>query len=230
MNGSFDFSGAFNKAWDAYKQNFLLVVGASFVASILISLTLGILAGPILAGLLIMMLKLIDGRQSDAQFEDIFSRFDIFVTTFLLLLAWGAACYVVSAILILVPLIGYVAVVLLGLAFSVFMVFAILQVAEKNMDLSEASKSAFQMVKAEFWPLIGFSAVASIISSLGAIACGLGAIFTLPMLYLMMAAAYRGCSGTGMIDVTAETVEAAEETLGETVEEEPPPLNSEQGV
>jgi len=227
MNGSFDFSTGFNKAWDAYKNNLLLVVGASLVASILISITCGILTGPILAGLLTLMLKLID-KKPGATFEDIFSRFDIFLTTFLLCLVWGVAVYMVSMILIVVPVLGWMASVLLSVAFSVFLFFAILQVAEKNMGFGDASRSAFEMLKQNFWPLIGFSIVASLVSGIGAIACGIGAIFTMPMLYLMLAAAYRGCSVDPVIDVTAETVEVIEEPSAELApaEEEPMPEES----
>jgi hypothetical protein len=202
MSGKFDFGACFNKAWEVYKQNLMLLVGASFVATLLSAITFGILAGPLVAGVLTLMLKFIDGK-TDAKFDDIFSRFDIFVPTLLLCLVWGVAAGVASMILEMIPLAGQVASFLLSVGVSVFLTFAILQVAEKGLGFGDASRSSWEMLKRDFWPLIGFSAVASIVSCIGLFACVIGVIFTAPMFYLMMASAYRNCSTAGpMIDIT----------------------------
>ena len=216
-NSTFDFSTCFNRAWETYKKHLLLLVGASLVSFILVSVTAGILTGPIMAGLITLILKLMD-EDSSASFEDIFSRFDTFATTFLLCLAWGAALYIAIIILMVVPIIGPLAAMLLGIAFSVFTTFAVMLAAEKGMDFGQASRTAFEMLKKDLWPLIGFAALASILSGVGAIACGIGVFFTMPMLYIMLAVAYRACSA----DTPTEAV-----LVEEPVVPEPPPAPAE---
>ena len=59
------------------------------------------------------------------------------------------------------------------------------------MDFWPASMESINIVKSNFWPFLGFAVVAAIIGSLGAIACGIGAIFTLPIQVCILAVAYR---------------------------------------
>jgi len=219
---SFDFSACFSQAWETYKKNMLLLIGASFVASVLVSATIGILAGPILAGLMILILKILDG-DSSAKFEDIFSQFDTFKVTFLLCLAWGVGAYIVILILMLIPIIGTIASLLVSVAVSAFLLFAVLLAAEEKLDFMTASTRSFEILKANLWPLLGYTAVASILSSAGAIACGIGVIVTLPMFYLMMASAYRNCSvesAEETIEPPASPAEAPVETPAEEPKEE----------
>ena len=37
------------------------------------------------------------------------------------------------------------------------------------------------MVKRNFWPFLGFSIVSNLIGGIGAVACGIGVVFTLPI-------------------------------------------------
>ena len=228
--GKLDIGSCFGKSFEVYKSNLPLLIGASLVASLLISVSFGILTGPLLAGLLVLVLKMVDGK-GDAQFNNLFESFDSFLTTFLLCLAWGAAAYAVYAILSLIPVLGMLAGLVTSSAFSVFIVFSILQVSEKKMGFQEASKSAFEMLKTDLWMLIAVGILASLAASVGGIACGIGIVITMPFYYVMMATAYRACSGNDSecieleVPVVAEEVSAPEpaETTDPTtiVEEEP---------
>jgi hypothetical protein len=223
MNGiRFNFTAALNQSIEIYKKNFLLLVGASLVASILTSVTVGILTGPIMAGLITLILKLMD-KDSSAAFEDIFSRFDTFATTFLLCFVWGIALYIGMILLMVIPIIGQLVAILIGIGFSVFITFAIMLAAEKGMNFSQASRAAFDMLKKDFWPLIGFTALASVLSGVGAIACGIGVIFTMPIFYIMLASAYRNCSAqTPADEILLEPVAPpAEPTVTEPAQENP---------
>lgn len=216
--GAFDIGVCFKKAFDVYKKNLGLLIGASFVASLLISLTAGILTGPILAGLMVLVLKLVDGKD-DAAFSNIFERFDSFVTTFLLCLAWGAAFYVAALVLNFIPVLGFVAVLVLSGAYSVFLSFVIIQVVEKNEGFQAASKSAFELLKTNLWMLIAYGVLASLASSVGALACGIGVIVTMPIYFVLMAVAYRQCASATseeiVLDIPASEVEATESVAEE---------------
>ena len=220
--GTFDIGVCFKKAFEVYKKNLGLLIGASFVASLLISLTAGILTGPILAGLMVLILKLVDGKEG-AAFSNIFESFDSFLTTFLICLAWGAAFYASAMVLNVIPVIGFVAVLVLSGAFSVFLSFAIIQVVEKKEGFQAASKSAFVLLKENLWMLIAYGVPASLASSVGALACGIGVIVTIPMYYVLMAVAYRQCTSEApaevVLDIPAEA-EVVEEAS--PVVEEPP--------
>ncbi len=230
--GTFDMGVCFKKAFEVYKKNLGLLIGASFVASLLISLTAGVLTGPILAGLMVLVLKLVDGKD-DAAFSNIFESFDLFKTTFLLCLAWSAAFYVIGMVLNVIPILGFVAVLVLSGAFSIFLLFAIVQVVEKKEGFQAASKSAFELLKKNLWMLVAYGVLASLASSVGALACGFGVIVTMPIYYVLMAVAYRQCTSETveeiMLDVPVPEVKEAEPVVEEppaepeTPSEEEPP-------
>ncbi len=211
--GTLDMGVCFKKAFDVYKKNLGLLIGASFIASLLMSLTVGILTGPILAGLMVLVLKLVDGKD-DAAFSNIFESFDLFVTTFLICLAWGAAFYAAYAILGMIPVLGFLVSIVLAGAYSVFLSFAIMQVVEKKEGFQEASKSAFELLKKNLWMLIAYGVLASLASSVGIVACGFGVIVTMPIYFVLMAVAYRQCASATseeiVLDVPASEVKAAE--------------------
>ena len=230
-NSTFDFTACFNQAWETYKKHLLLLTGATLVAMILTSVSLGILTGPITAGLITLIFKLMD-NDPDAKFEDIFSQFGTFITTFLLCLAWSAAGVIAFLILTLVPLVGQLASMVLGLGLCIFLTFAVLQAALKGMDFIQASQSAFEMIKKDFWILICYVAVAEILGNIGIIACGIGVVFTMPMFFLMLATAYRSCSaeaidvaeqGIPLEPVPAPAEPVTEAPAAEPTPEEPPP-------
>lgn len=219
--GTFDIGVCFKKAFDVYKKNLGLLIGASFVASLLISLTVGILTGPILAGLMVLVLKLVDGKD-DAAFSNLFESFDLFVITFLLCLAWGTAFYAAYMILSFIPIVGFVASIVLGGAFSVFLSFAIMQVVEKKEGFQAASKSAFDLLKKDLWILVAYGILASLASSVGALACGFGVIVTIPIYYVLMAVAYRQCTSSAPAEIVLDVPAEVEVKEAEPVAEEPP--------
>ena len=219
--GTFDIGRLFGKAFDVYKNNLLLLIGASLVASLLIVVSVGILSGPIYAGLMVLVLKLVDGKE-DAQFNNIFESFDSFATTFVLCFVWGLAVYAAYIVLSFIPIVGTLAGIVLGAAFSVFIFFALMEVSEKKMGFQEASKSAFEMLKKDLWMLIAFGFIASLASSVGALACGIGAIITMPLFYVLIATAYRSCSVGGSDEVELDLSAAMEPVDPEPVLEEEP--------
>jgi len=223
---TFDIGVCFKNAFEVYKKNLGLLIGASFVASLLISLTVGILTGPILAGLMVLVLKLVDGKD-DAAFSNLFESFDSFLTTFLLCLAWGAAFSVAYMILSFIPVLGLLAGIILAGAFSVFLSFSILQVVEKNEGFSAASKSAFELLKKNLWMLIVYGILASLASSVGAIACGIGIIVTMPFYYVLMAVAYRECTSAAPEEIILNIPAEAEAKEAAPVVEEPPVVTDE---
>ena len=59
------------------------------------------------------------------------------------------------------------------------------------MEFWPASQDSINTVKANFWPFFGLSVVAGFIGILGAIAFGIGVVFTIPIQGCILTVAYR---------------------------------------
>ncbi|MCX6366175.1 MAG: hypothetical protein NTX57_05640 [Armatimonadetes bacterium] len=68
---------------------------------------------------------------------------------------------------------------------------SVLLVLDQNMSPVDAIKESWTKLKSEIWIALAFILVASMASSIGSLACGIGMIFTLPLYYLCMALMYR---------------------------------------
>ena len=174
-----------------YKDNFGTLVLAAIIALVLTTITIGILAGPMLAGLVIITLQLLRKEQPAPDPGKIFSGFNYFLNAFLFLLIWGTAILVVSVILQIFPFIGQLLSLFFIYAAQAFLMFGIFLIVDRQMNFWPASMESIQIVKANFWPFFGLSTVASIIGSIGGIAFGIGIVLTIPIQVCILAVAYR---------------------------------------
>ena len=183
--------GGFN----LYKANFGTLVLASIFVVVISAITAGILAGPMLAGLALMTLQLLDRKGPQPEAGKVFKGFDYFLQSFLFVIVWGIGILIVSIILGVVPVIGQLASVAFVYAAQAFLMFGMFLIVDRQMDWLPASTESINIVKTNFWPFFGLSAVAGIIGSIGAIACGIGVVFTIPIQGCILAVAYRDVFG-----------------------------------
>ena len=179
------------QGFNLYKANFGSLLLASLIVVLLSGVTFGILAGPMLAGLVIISLELLDKKEPRPTGGSVFRGFDYFLNSFLFVIGWGLALMIASIIIGFIPCIGQLAAIFLVYAAQAFLMFGIFLIVDKKMDFWPASVESINVVKANFWPFLGFAVVAAIIGSLGAIACGIGVIFTIPIQGCILAVAYR---------------------------------------
>jgi uncharacterized membrane protein len=179
------------RGFNLYKKNFGLLFLASIVGGILSAVSLLILAGPMMAGIILICLKLHDGETPRPEVGTLFRGFDFFLQSALFLGVWSLGLFVVQGILFTLPCIGQIAGIGLATAAWTFLMFGLFLIVDRKMDFWPASVESFNMVKASFWPFLGLSFIASIIGSLGAIFCGIGLFLTLPIYYCIMTVAYR---------------------------------------
>jgi uncharacterized membrane protein len=210
------------EGFELYKQNFGVLVLSSLVAMVLSGITLGILAGPMFAGMAIICLGLYD--KQPRQVGDLFKGFGFFVQTFLFVLVWGIILFVLSIILNIIPLLGQLASMALGLGASALLMFSFFLMVEKGMAFWPASMASIAMVRSNLWPFIGFGALAALIGGIGAIACGIGMIFTLPMQWCFVTVAYREVFGEGAAAQPQAPVPA---TSAPPITPPPPPVEPE---
>lgn len=181
----------FEEGFNLYKNNFGTLVLASVIALALTTVTIGILAGPMIAGLAIITLQLLRKEEPKPDAGKLFKGFDYFLNSFLFMIIWGTAILVGSFILALFPCIGQLLSLLLAYAAQAFLMFGIFLIVDKQMNFWPASMESFQTVKTNFWPFFGLSTVASIIGSIGAIAFGIGIVLTIPIQACILAVTYQ---------------------------------------
>lgn len=207
------------KGFDIYKNN----MGPMLImALILVGLTMlsgGILAGPLSAGFVMVVLRAARGEKN-LQAGDIFKGFDFFVPALLLYLCWGVGLAVAAAILSMVPCIGWILTVVLSAVVATIVWFAIFLVVDQKMDFWPASMRVIETIKANPLPLIGFGFLTGLLASLGSILCIVGVVLTVPVGYCIFAVAYPEVFGEGET-IPAEAVETPAEAT------EPPPASPE---
>ncbi len=203
--------------FNLYKENFGILVLASLIAGILSVVTLGILAGPMMAGFLLITLRLFDKQEPKPEVGDVFKGFEYFLNSFLFILVWAVVLIVVSFLLGLVPCVGPFASVFVVYVIQSFLMFGLFLIVDEQMEFWPASMESFERVKTNFWPFLGLFAVSSIIASIGAIACGIGVFLTVPIQACILTVAYRDIfSGVSTPAVTEETPPQETDNGGET--------------
>jgi uncharacterized membrane protein len=179
------------KGFNLYKENFGILVLASLIAVIVSAITVGVLAGPMAAGVLLIIFQLIDRKEPKPEVGTLFRGFDFFLHSFLFFIIWGIAIFIASLILGLVPCIGQLASLFVVFVAHALLMFGLFLIVDRKMEFWPASVESFNMVKQNFWPFLGFSIVSNLIGSIGAVACGIGVVFTLPIQVCILTVAYR---------------------------------------
>ena len=193
-----------------YKNNFGTLVLASVIALVLSTVTVGLLAGPMIAGLVIITLQLLRREEPKPDAGRVFRGFDHFLNSFLFVAVWGIAILIGSSILALFPVIGQLLSLFFIYASQAFLMFGIYLIVDKQMNFRPASRESIQTVRTNFWPLFGLSAIASIIGSIGAIAFVIGIVFTIPIQACILAVAYQQIFGEPGQPSAPDSASAAE--------------------
>lgn len=191
------------KGFNLYKENFAILVLASLIAVVLSAVTVGVLAGPMCAGVLLITFGLVDKKGPRPEVGTLFKGFEYFLNSFLFVIIWGIALFVVSIIVGLVPCIGQLASLFVIFVAHALLMFGMFLIVDRGREFWPASVESFNKVKPNFWPFLGFSIVSNIIGSIGAIACGIGVVFTLPIQACILTVAYRDVFDGGEPEVTA---------------------------
>ena len=177
--------------FNLYKNNFTTLVLAALIALVLSTVSIGILTGPMIAGLIIITLQLLRKTEPRPEAGAVFKGFGYFLNSFLFTIIWGMAILIGSLVVGWFPIIGQLLSLFLVYAAQAFLMFGMFLIVDRQMDWLPASMESIGIVKTNFWPFFGLSAVAGIIGSLGAIAFGIGVVFTIPIQGCILAVAYR---------------------------------------
>lgn len=182
-DGKVDIGGWISEAFELYKANFAMLCVVTLLAMLLSFFTCGVLAGPMWAGLTMIILRVSRQEQSVPQIGDLFKGFEYFLQSLLYVVVLFAAVFVLG----LVPFIGRVAPMLL----MPLVMFVVCLIVDRKLEFWPAIMTSFEKAKTEYVSLLVLWLVASLISAAGGLLCGLGAILTAPFCAIVTVVAYR---------------------------------------
>lgn len=187
------FSECISKAFDLYKDNFLVLLVITFVAVALSVLSIGILSGPMLAGVILVTLGLLDGKEPKPVIADVFKGFDCFLPAFLFVLVWTVATVVLQVLakLLFVESVNGVLQILIVIVIKTLAMFGLFLIVDQKIGFWPASLQSMKIAKQNFLILLAVVLVAGVISAAGFLACGIGVVVTAPMFLCILSVVYR---------------------------------------
>ena len=127
----------FNRGLEIYKKNFVPLLVATILMGVIGGVTCGICSAPLCCGLFAMVLAAMRSNDAILNVGDVFKGFQKFVPSFVAFLAIGAINSVVSSILMVIPILGWIAVIVLGCAVvPAVMMWSLLLVADQNASIA----------------------------------------------------------------------------------------------
>ncbi len=192
---SFNFQQYLSEGLALYKQcaNTLIPFSLLYFALIALtgrfyglSLAINIFVSPcVIAGYYLVTNKAIRGEQTS--FDDCMSGFRIF-----------SAVVVINLIVNIIVALGYVCLIIPGIYLTVAYTFASLFVIFFKIDYRTAMRLSRQLIHKNWWEVFGFVIVTTLIGASGALLCGFGIVFTLPLMYCMIYVAFEDIVGKAL--------------------------------
>ena len=215
---SLDIGGCLTRAWELLKQHFWPIVGINTLVMIIISAVnqlIGLISTPAIndmierravtisgialisltsvlgapvysvffGGLFRYFVKLIRGEE--AGIADAFSGFTRGIGSLIL----------VGFVSSLLAGIGYVFCILPGLYLQIGWIFSVPLIVDKQLGFWDAMELSRRMVTKHWFVVFGLTLLAGLVSILGAIACCIGMLVTLPLGSLALLCAYEDIFG-----------------------------------
>lgn len=175
-----DIGLTFKHGWRLFVKDIgPLIIGTIVVAALSV-LTLGILAGPLIAGLYGMVVgRVRDGRA--AHVGDVFDRFDRFWSFF-------------GAFFVLAILIGLASLTIVGgILLAAIWLYVFPLMVDRGLGFGEAMSESYRMVKeAGFWEHVALVLIVVVIS---AVTHGVLGLLATPFLVALVAAGYYVAAG-----------------------------------
>lgn len=183
------------QGFDLYKKHIGVLLVPSLLAVVLSLVSIGILAGPMMVGMILIVFKLMSNAEARPEPGDVFQGFNYFVQAFLFVLVWGLIGYVGQAILLLVPILGLLLAPIFSICLGTAVMFGLFLIADRKAEFWPASMTSLDKVKPAFVPFLVFNFVASVLGGIGVLLCGIGVFLTLPIYICIVAVTYRDVFG-----------------------------------
>lgn len=223
----------FKQGFELYKGSAGVLILASLLAVIVSSITLGILSGPLIAGLMMMGLRIHDRSEPAPEIGDLFKGFEHFKEAFLLSLIAFVVMILSAIVFNLVPVIGTILFYAVVSMVALVVWFAMGRVVEAGTPFWPAAQEAIEKIKTDLWPFLAYAVLISLAGGVGILICGVGICLTMPLLVCSVATAYRDTwsdiSTEAAPEVPSAEPESAEST-GVPIEEPEPETDADAGT
>jgi len=199
-----DIGYEFGRGWNLFKQNMSVLIIASLIGILLTLVTCTVLAGPLTAGMLLIVRRLILNDPVKPEAGDVLKGFDYFLQAFVYCLLFIVSLFLVVLVLQVIPVLGQLA----GLAVSLFaeaaLMWGMMFVVFQKMTAIDALKKLVNGITSGelLMPLV-LGLLTSLLNRAGGFACGVGALFTIPLGYCILVSAYETLFGDGTDAATA---------------------------
>ena len=180
QSNHFDFGLVFKQSWRLFVKDLGALIIGTIVAVALSILTIGILAGPLAAGLYGMVVgRVRDGKT--AHVGDVFNQFNRFWSFF-------------GATIVLVVLIGLASLTIVGgILLAAVWLYVFPLMVDRGLGFGEAMSESYRIVKeAGFWEHVALVLIIVVISSL---ANGVVTLLATPFLVVLVAVGYYAAAG-----------------------------------
>ncbi len=186
-------STTFNRGFDIYKKNFLPILVASLLATVIGSFSFFICFPPLICGLFAMILTVMRNNNATLEIGDVFKGFKKFLPSLAAFILIAIILFIICTILAIVPVIGAIAGLVVGHAVAPAVTsWAMLLIADQDASVGDAVLTPLKLLTdGRFWSIVLAAFVASLIGSIGTLICLIGAIVTIPFTFCMIAAAYE---------------------------------------
>lgn len=178
-----------SEGWALVSQDLWTWILAALLAGLIGTVSLGICMPALSVGLYMMAFAKMRGEEIAP--GDVFKGFSKFGPAFVAALVVAIGAGIVGMVLQVIPIIGQIASILLGVAVGAVVFYTFQLIAETSIGAIDAIKRSFEKVKPDLLMYAVTAFVYGLISSVGAALCGIGALFTTPLIVGAMAMAYR---------------------------------------
>jgi len=219
MRNEISATDCMREGWSLIKDDYLVMLGASTLGMLLLYILPIIFQGPVYCGLFILMFDRMRGRA--VSFERFFDGFNHFLTALLVTLITVIPGFILlflvlsAAIVLIVSGVAFdeqgvsgalagsiglaviitLAGLLISISFQIMMAFAIPLVVEEKLGAVEACKKSARAVINHLGLVGGLVAFQSLLAIAGTLACFIGIIFVIPLIFASSAVAYRHIFG-----------------------------------
>jgi hypothetical protein len=190
-------SGWVQKGFDLYKANLVPLIILGLVAFLVGAVTLGILALPMYAALIVVVLKLVDRQPTSTDIGVLFADTSCWGQAILFFFAIVGVQLVVAFTIGLVPFLGQLVQGAVTLALCFATMFALPLIADRKLAFWPAVTTSLNKVLSNPVPYAIAALVAYVLSSIGAVLCGIGIVVTMPLGVCIMAHVYRDAFSDG---------------------------------
>ena len=208
-----------------FRDNFITLLVTGIFVMVISWISVGILFGPMLAGLLLVTVALAKKEQPAPGVFDSFQGFRYFMDAFPFVLFWGASVLVVAFLISLIPLIGPVMAALLVLSVKALLMLGLFLIVDKDMEFYDASMLSIETVKPKLGSFLLLALVIVVLNWLGSIAFCVGLFITLPLSACMATVAYMDFFGDPkQLEILPAAEESAVQEPTAAVEQEAAPV------